>query len=356
VLLASLTVLGCAEVPEPIEEAVPLRDGCAECRIEATHLVSLGDEQAGHLGYPQSVVQNADGQFLVASRVRPWEILIFGPDGAFARTIGQRGEGPGEFEWIAWMSRGGEDTLHVIDMLRHRWTVLSPGQEVLRTAEYRGEFNHQLAVFANGSAAFSSFVAASANTGDQIHLTGPDGQILRSFGGEGGKPVQYDLPSGWARILAVASDSTVWAAPLNDYRIALWHTDGRKLLEFARQPLPFTPWIEVRPPSRDEPPQTIVRALRQDAEGRLWLLYHVADQRWRDGVYEMRTPEGVSTDSDRNALLDTVVEVIDPEQGTVLASLRVEEALHGFAADGVAYSFSETEVRIQIWALRLIFP
>jgi hypothetical protein len=70
----------------------------------------------------------------------------------------------------------------------------------------------------------------------------------------------------------------------------------------------------------------------------------------------MRTPEGVSTDSDRNALLDTVVEVIDPEQGTVLASLRVEEALHGFAADGVAYSFSETEVRIQIWALRLIFP
>lgn len=352
----AISLVACAGEEAPGPTLITLSEGCGECRIEVSQLVALGDEGEAYLGYPQSMARNSHGQYLVASRARPEEILVFTADGKFAGTIGREGRGPAEFSWIAWIALIGDDTLHVIDLQQHRWTVLSPTLEVLRTAYYPGGFNHNAVPLGNGNMVISSYLATSSLPGSQMHLTGPEGQVLRSFGGETQDPAPLSLPSTWARVIAAASDTTVWTAPINRYRVDLWHLNGRQITGFVRQPQPFEPWLEVRPPSAEEPPQPKIKALRQDAAGHLWVLYHVPDPLWRNGLQTVRNPEGRAVTGDDNALRDTIVEVIDPVRGHVLASYRIDDALHGFVADGIAYSFDEDNVRIKVWEVRLVAP
>lgn len=281
---------------------------------------------------------------------------MFSPSGAFLRTISRRGEGPGEFSFVARMLLTGSDTLHVFDLVSHRWTVLSPTQQVLRTAIYPGRFNHEAVILSNGRAVLNLFLATPAAAGLPLHVIAPNGNADRSFGAENQQPIRYDLPSGWARVLTRASDSTVWASKINEYRIALWHVSGRKLLEVVRQPQPFMPWLERSLPSESEPPQPLIRAIHQDPEGRLWVLYHVPNQHWRDALEEVRTPEGPVRLGSKSGLYDTMIEVIDPTRRIVLASQRVSAALEGFAADGLAYSFDEVLLQAKVWQLRLIRP
>lgn len=338
------------------QRPVPLRDGCARCRLDIDRLVSLGDESEAHVSFANAVVRDSHGRFLVATRARPFEILVFSPDGALLTSIGRRGNGPGEFQWVARLFPIGADTVHVFDLQQHRWTVLSPTRQVLRVAPYPGNFNHQAAVFSNGNAVLNLFLGTPATAGTPLHLIGSDGRIIRSFGDEARQPVRYDVPSGWARVLARASDTTVWAAAINEYRIALWQLGGRKLLELVRQPRPFAPWAETRLISPSDPPQAIIRAIHQDASGYLWVLYHVPDSRWHEAVEQMRTPEGSSWVGDRDRLFDTVLEVIDPGRRIVLASGRLDAALEGFADDGVAFSFSEARRQIELWQVRVYLP
>lgn len=80
---------------------------------------------ASVLGLPDGSILVADGQTA--------ELRFFDEDGMFRRSVGGRGEGPGEYSDIAWAAQCGQG-LQVLDRRNRRLTMLTSSGELLGTA------------------------------------------------------------------------------------------------------------------------------------------------------------------------------------------------------------------------------
>lgn len=65
----------------------------------------------------------ADGRIVVADG-GSGEVRFFGPDGAFLRRVGGKGDGPGEFRLMSQMGPAAGDSVWVYDYSLHRFTIL----------------------------------------------------------------------------------------------------------------------------------------------------------------------------------------------------------------------------------------
>jgi len=70
-------------------------------------------------------VRLPDGRIVVAN-AGPRELLVFGPDGGYAATLGRQGKGPGEFEGLAWIGHLRADTVVAWDNRLARWSLFTP--------------------------------------------------------------------------------------------------------------------------------------------------------------------------------------------------------------------------------------
>ena len=75
--------------------------------------VEAGEEQL-QFSEITGVARLEDGRIAVANG-RPLEVRIFSPEGKFLRTVGSRGQGPGEFESLGAIAAGHGDTVFVVD-------------------------------------------------------------------------------------------------------------------------------------------------------------------------------------------------------------------------------------------------
>lgn len=108
-----------------------------EWRIDSTPSLSIADDDA--LGEP--VIGNAvgvsrlpDGGVIVADRGLS-SLRFFAPDGSFVRSVGRKGSGPGEFDYIAWMHRCG-DSLYVQDIGQEAVMVYALDGSLSRAPKY----------------------------------------------------------------------------------------------------------------------------------------------------------------------------------------------------------------------------
>jgi hypothetical protein len=176
-----------------------------------------------------------------------------------------------------------------------------------------------------GSFVISAPIRTPARVGYPLHLVNDAGRIVRSFGSASGA-FRPDIPYFGYRTIAPAGPGQVWSAHLNQYRIELWSTEGRKLRELRRSVPWFPPYLVSREPSRSVPPATLLGDVRQDRDGRLWVRIMVPDANWRRAV-RPGGPHGI-TIADDNRYYDTVIEVIDPRRARLLASRRFDAAVH----------------------------
>jgi hypothetical protein len=204
-------------------------------------------------------------------------------------------------------------------------------------------------------------VGSEDKAGLPLHLVDDQGAITRSFGAPPDGVFRFDLTYTWLRTIAPAAGHRIWAAPQNEYRIEQWDLTGRKVLEFARPGSWFEPWWAQQRATPEQAPQPRLFGLREDPEGRLWVLVHVADAVWSDGLASTRTtPEGgfwvVDSHDD---VYDTILEVIDVDAATVVACQRLPMYLVRFVDDNddlLAYGYSQDEdgiPTISIWQLGL---
>lgn len=107
-----------------------------------------------------------------------------------------------------------------------------------------------------------------------------------------------------------------------------------------------------------DPPEPRLQAVRQDREGRLWVMVQVAGKEWRKGVIA-----GASGHDGRvvdwNAYYDTVIEVIDPDTGRLLQTTRLPLAFNAFVDDDLISTVVLDEAAVPhltIWRLRLLQP
>ena len=305
-----------------------IRNGsCADCRIVLEELFVLGGDSDGEglVDVFSKLAPDSRGRLYMAPTANPGEILVYDTAGALVSRLGRRGKGPGEYEGIHLIVVGPGDTLHVVDRNLARRTVLSPDHEVVRTHPLPGSNIYDVVVNEDGSLLVQTMLMSRDAIGLPIQLVDPAGKVTRSFGST--RP-EYSRERPWERYRALTSagDGRVWSAYHHQYQIELWGPAGT-LVRALRRDVPwFTPWETY------EPPIPTLRSIRQDEEGLLWVLIPVPDP---------NAPEEVGPGSHPpDAVWDTVIEVIDPAAGTLVASVRHPRLFERWA-DDLLYSWSD---------------
>lgn len=352
-----LAVIGHAQdgnAQQTIEIAGP--PACASCEVQLTPVVTLGERMGeGFVSSPTGVGRLSDGRWVVAHRMSPSEIVVFGPSGKYLRKVGRRGEGPGEFQWITYLAVGTGDTTWIYDAGRGRLTALDARFDIAQTY---GPFTIKppnALLFGPGDTLVAVTERATTDAiGYPVHLLDRDGNFLRSLGAV--RPVyRADRPLMRWRSLAWAGERNIWSAPLTRYTVERWDLEGSLRAAYARQ-VDWFPPHEQYGFRDDEPPNPGLIAITTDDQGHLWTMVRIAGENWQSGVGLVDPPgrpahRGIT---DYAAYYDTVIEVIDPASGELIASTKVESYLVRFLGDNLVVGYREDAAgypSIRIWRL-----
>lgn len=340
--------------------AQELRD-CTGCEVGLEEVAVLGGVEAGEgfVGRPHVVLQFPDGRYLLADRHDQGRLKFYDPDGRFLRSVGREGEGPGEYQIIQSVTRLEDGSLEVWDLGQLRITRLGPDFEVIETT--RIELNGVwVAALPDRSRVMVSMIPTPGSAGLPLHWIDPSGGHRRSFGAD---PPIEDLRD-WERHIrhiAPASDTSVWAAHYLAYVLEEWSISGTLLRRLERNVDWFPPvddggWVDS-----ESPPNPSNRQIHANEDGSIWVATWIADEDWRDGLQQRRDPYGRSytgyNQENPGWYFDTVLELIDPDAGAVLGSVRVDEAIMGFVNDTLAYGYRmEGEAELSIPIFRMLRP
>lgn len=108
-------------------------DPVASWRLTPTSLLEIGSvtDTLTSLFQVAGAHRLGDGRIVIANRGTD-ELRYYRADGTFLKAVGGSGQGPGEFERIAWTARCGTDTLYVYDSRTRRLTVLDDQGQTVR--------------------------------------------------------------------------------------------------------------------------------------------------------------------------------------------------------------------------------
>lgn len=179
-----------------------------------------------------------------------------------------------------------------------------------------------VAVFRDGRYVLNGPVSDPEGMDRPVHIVNPDGDLLHSLSERiPSLATRYHGSAEGFRVLALAHDeSGVWIAARNAYEITRWSSTGVRELTLRRNVDWFEPWTEWVPPTQASPPPRL-RDLASDESGRLWTRIIVADPEFEPlpppdpGALHMRYAED-------SRQYDSVLEVLDPDSGAVLAHCR----------------------------------
>ncbi|TVP53533.1 MAG: hypothetical protein EA351_15060 [Gemmatimonadales bacterium] len=323
-------------------------EDCEEpCGIEVTEIAMLGGDDAGvgFVGRPRSVARLSDGRFLLADFHDQDRIKVYAPDGRYERSIGRRGEGPGEFLSVASVSRLPGDTVEAYDSSLQRVVRLTPGFEVAGTQRLEmvggGMAKTRLA---GGWRIMNQMLRTPESAGLPIHAWDRDGAFVRSFGAN---PPIEDLRNSHLhfRHLAPASDSAVWSAHRIRYVIEEWNVNGTMVREFTREVPWFLPGERGGFVDPESPPNPELGPIHSDRAGLLWVVVQVPSANWEEALEMLPDPYGRPqlVPGNPRQYQDSVIEVINPSTGRVVARTRTDHRIRGFVEDGMVYTYDETE-------------
>ncbi|MDP2956353.1 MAG: hypothetical protein Q8N53_08020 [Longimicrobiales bacterium] len=346
---ALLAMLVCATPASP-QEGIEVRGGptCAECRVVLEPYLSLGGGVSpGIGGSPFWMARDAAGRFWVTTPMVPGEIGVYGQDGKILTTLGGVGQGPSEFLTTRQILAVGR-TVSVLDPVNQRETVFDLDFHVVRTAFIQGYVNEALAL--NDSIrVFNINLWTPERVGYPLHLVDGRGSLVASFGYVE-EVARQDMPlRGW-RVLAASSGGKFWAARASQYLLERWTVAGEKRLSIVRS----VPWFRPHDDYSMTPPPPLIGALWEAPDGLLWVAIRVADPEWERAM-EIR-PGRPKRVVNYNKFYDTILEVIDPEKGEVLASRRVDPFLEHFLGGGLMASYREDESGwpfVQVWRISM---
>ncbi len=241
-------------------------DASTTWTVEPVPSVDIGTsgDAASDLHRVMAATRLADGRILVAS-AGTHELRIFDDTGRHLRTIGRRGEGPGEFDELAWAGALRGDSMGAWDAGLKRLSVFDARGTFARAVTFHGLpgiFPQVHGVFADGSLAASpgvepgeAFAAGGVWRDTTVYLRlGPDGALLDTLGrfpgterfgvvparGTGTFLIET-LPFGRRTVVAVAGDR-LHVGTGERYEVAAYDPAGtlRELTRKRHQRLPVT--------------------------------------------------------------------------------------------------------------------
>lgn len=299
---------------------------CARCRIKVDSVVSFGratdDEWLNN--YP-SVQRLPRQRWVVFGSIPRSKLLIYDSVGDLLSTLGREGDGPGEFRGIWRLKRLPGDSILVIDWETRRLTVFDAD------GRYARSLNAPFAILDLEPFSANVWVAAGMafteeHIGFPLHRLSASGAIEHSFGGD--VTVLQHRPSAAQRVIT-ADSGGVWAGRHDRYEIEYWSLSGVHRTTLDRK----TSWFPDREDegSRDSwqmPIQPRIRDLYRDPDGRLWVIAVAARPGWQPSPQNWG---GIETDEQN---LETIIEVIDPQEGVLVARERFAWIGWSFTDDG----------------------
>ncbi|MGE0449373.1 MAG: 6-bladed beta-propeller [Vicinamibacterales bacterium] len=144
-------------------------------------------------------------------------VVTVSPDGHVTGSFGERGTGPGQFNYPTNITRAPDGRLFVTDTLNFRVQIVDERGTPLgmfgRAGDGAGDFDK-----AKGIALDSGgHVYVVEGLHDRVAIFEPDGRVLLAFGGSGSGPGELWLPSG----IAVAND-VIYVADAANRRIQMF--------------------------------------------------------------------------------------------------------------------------------------
>jgi hypothetical protein len=252
--------------------------------------------------------------------------MVYDEHGTFLRQLGRLGDGPDEYQGGTDIGTMKGDSILVLDRRNGRAVVLTPDLVAKRTISLL-RIGPVLRV--GDKFVTTGFQPTPANAGWPLHFVsfaGPRVEILRSFGADSAvtDPSAMDRLS---RNLAAARSGGFWSADQLQYRVSRWSADGQLIRGLERRPPWFAKPAERSVGNPSTPPNPFVAGLQEEADGLLWVYTNVAAPTWREGWPRM--PAGVrelaANQIDISKMLQTIIEVIDPIVGRVVARLETKD-------------------------------
>lgn len=307
------------------------------CGVEATVLAVLADASQQPLDHPQDLVAVGDF-FFVSPLSMPYGIVRYTPSGGYSGELVSEGRGPGEFLHIQAMAEGPDGELHVVDDYQGRYVVLDTTLGVVRSFPlndtdpliYRG-----LEVLSDGRSLLLTHASGARRL---AHVLDSGGSEVASF-----RPNDEDSALDHWTVAAPSRDAgLLWIGELMSHRIELWDiAEGMLVDSLVSVPQWFTPVREEPKPrggsesyTRRQPAASL-RDLFEDEEGRLWLVSQIP----RPGLQVPQDPDGALPPV--QDAFHSVIEVVDPHSGLLIAECRIAGFVQGFPRPRVASLYIE---------------
>ena len=355
-LLGTLTgiISGCRPAPAARSEITEISGavGCAACEIIAEEAVVLSGPASAFVEWPQSAWTDSRGRILLAQPNKQVLPAVFAPDGEFLQHIGGEGEGPGEFRYAAHLAAGAHDSVWIADWGTGRLSIFGPDFRFARSFPVPSSLG-SLALLPEGDLIT---VAPSFDGGKEvvpIQRWDREGDRFAGYG----PPVKQSSGYEHQYLVAAARNGGFWAIRLWGRLLLLRVDSTGEETWYERRP----EWFQGIPAGATSADQGVSRAwaIWEDAAGLVWIVFKVAAES-SDIVMDTVRPEGVpvAVPRDPDAAYDTMVEVLDPRRGELVAAHRFPELLTVSAGPGRLIRVLETDagLRVSVVVLRLHRP
>ena len=313
---------------------------CRDCVIALDTVVVIGGVDGPGLHvvtHLSRVAVDSRGRIVVVASQFP-ELSVFDSTGAFIRTVGRWGEGPGEYQFITHLAAG-FGYIHVFDHLGH--TSLDHDFSVVRVDRFPGTTTGGFVADAD-QIVITADVPTQALVGHTLHILSSSG-AMTSVGGHN------RLYTSWTseRLSAVTGNAeTAWVLHKYPNRLTRWDLGPEPMVSkvFDRVTGEFD--------KHDQElwPRSYNRGIMLDANG-LWILWSAPDPQW--------TPRKLGRDyqpvAPRSTLTDSWLDLVDPTTGHTLARYRTDETLVGFA-NGSPYVILYRESEAGVPSITLVHP
>ncbi|MEE9295215.1 MAG: 6-bladed beta-propeller [Phycisphaerae bacterium] len=144
-------------------------------------------------------------------------LAVFDLTGALVETIGQRGAGPGEFNFPTHICYA-DGRLLVADSGNFRVQLLDPDGRCLRTIGQEGDGAGDFAMPKGVAFDSDGHVYVGDTRFENIQVFDVDGRLLMAWGEEGGDVGEFSLPAG----LAIDERDRIWVADAGNRRIQVF--------------------------------------------------------------------------------------------------------------------------------------